>query len=51
MVIVKTKQQIMVWGFCKAVRETYRNERKAGGKSHMLKGIRNFYMGFGAYFF
>ena len=47
MVIVKTKQQIMVWGFRKAVRETYRNGRKDGGKSHMLKGIHNFY----TYFF
>lgn len=51
MVIVKTKQQIMVWGFRKAIRETYLNGRKDGGKPHMLKGIRNFYTGFGAHFF
>jgi hypothetical protein len=51
MVIVKTKQQTMVWGFRKAVRETYRNGRKDSGKSHMLKGICTLYTGFGAHFF
>lgn len=43
MVIVKTKQQLMVWGFRKAIRETYSN----GG----LNGMRNFYTGFGVHFF
>lgn len=38
MMIVKTKQQLMVWGFKEAIRETY------------LHGIRNFYTGFGVHF-
>ena len=43
MIIVKTKQQLMVWGFRKAIRETY----SSGG----INGLRNFYTGFGFHFF
>ena len=39
MVVVKTKQQLMVWGFRKAIRETY-----------FSGGLRGFYTGFGAHF-
>ncbi|KAL7529929.1 hypothetical protein ACHAXR_004821 [Thalassiosira sp. AJA248-18] len=41
MMIVKTKQQLMVWGFRKAIKETY-----CGGRN----GLRNFYTGFGMHF-
>eukprot|EP00584_Thalassiosira_punctigera_P000141 CAMPEP_0172535088 /NCGR_PEP_ID=MMETSP1067-20121228/7240_1 /TAXON_ID=265564 ORGANISM="Thalassiosira punctigera, Strain Tpunct2005C2" /NCGR_SAMPLE_ID=MMETSP1067 /ASSEMBLY_ACC=CAM_ASM_000444 /LENGTH=371 /DNA_ID=CAMNT_0013319983 /DNA_START=161 /DNA_END=1276 /DNA_ORIENTATION=- len=49
MLVVKTKQQLMVWGFRKAIRETCRcgiNE-----KPHHLNALRNFYTGFGVHFF
>jgi hypothetical protein len=39
MVVVKTKQQLMVWGFSKGIRETY-----------ISGGLRGFYTGFGAHF-
>ncbi len=48
MMIVKTKQQLMVWGFTKAIRETYNSDRN--GKWNTLNGLRNFYTGFGVHF-
>lgn len=48
MMIVKTKQQLMVWGFTKAIRETYNSDRN--GKRNTLNGLRNFYTGFGVHF-
>lgn len=39
MVVVKTKQQLAVWGFRKAISETY-----------VVGGLRGFYTGFGAHF-
>lgn len=49
MVIVKTKQQLMVWGFRQSIRETYHSGMN--GKPQFLKGLRNFYTGFGVHFF
>jgi len=48
MVIVKTKQQIMVWGFRQAIRETF--HCGMNGKPQFLNGMRNFYTGFGVHF-
>ncbi|KAL7445059.1 hypothetical protein ACHAXH_007550 [Discostella pseudostelligera] len=48
MMIVKTKQQLMVWGFKQAIRETYRSE--INGKWNVGIGLRNFYTGFGVHF-
>lgn len=48
MVIVKTKQQLMVWGFRKAIKETY--HIGMNGKPQFLSGMRNFYTGFGVHF-
>ncbi|KAL3760456.1 hypothetical protein ACHAWU_004802, partial [Discostella pseudostelligera] len=48
MMIVKTKQQLMVWGFKQAIRETYRSE--VNGKWNVGIGLRNFYTGFGVHF-
>ncbi|KAL7546583.1 hypothetical protein ACHAWF_009915 [Thalassiosira exigua] len=48
MMIVKTKQQLMVWGFREAIRDTY-----FGGTSKPspgLGGLRNFYAGYGVHF-
>merc|ERR1719203_698342 len=49
MLVVKTKQQIMVWGFRKAIRDTF---HQCGMKErlHPLNGLRNFYTGFGVHF-
>lgn len=47
MSIVKTKQQIMVWGFRRAISETYHSG--TNGKSsqpNVLRGLRNFYKGY-----
>lgn len=49
MMIVKTKQQLKVWGFRKAIRETYLSE--INGKNwNAVNGVRNFYTGFGVHF-
>ena len=50
MVLVKTKQQIMVWGFRKAITDTY-HIGSVNGSPTFLKGMRNFYTGFGVHFF
>lgn len=50
MVLVKTKQQIMVWGFREAVSETFYNKSQ-NKKHHFFQGIKNFYKGFGVHFF
>jgi len=50
MVLVKTKQQIMVWGFREAVSETFYNKPQ-NEKHHFFQGIKNFYKGFGVHFF
>ncbi|KAL3805061.1 hypothetical protein HJC23_003289 [Cyclotella cryptica] len=49
MALVKTKQQIMVWGFRKAVRDTFFNG--TSGKTSFVRGIQNFYTGFGVHFY
>ena len=49
MIVVKTKQQIKVWGFRKAINETYRSG--LNGQPNIFHGIRNFYTGFGVHFF
>ncbi|KAL7515764.1 hypothetical protein ACHAWX_000842 [Stephanocyclus meneghinianus] len=49
MALVKTKQQIMVWGFRKAVTDTFTNGTT--GKPSIFRGIRNFYTGFGVHFY
>eukprot|EP00970_Alexandrium_tamarense_P003526 scaffold559_cov190-Alexandrium_tamarense.AAC.21 len=52
MVIVKTKQQIMVWGFRKAIEDTFRHGRNTQQqRPQLLKGLRNFYTGFGVHFY
>ncbi len=49
-VLVKTKQQIMVWGFREAISETFYNKVQ-NQKHHFFRGIKNFYKGFGVHFF
>lgn len=49
MIVVKTKQQIKVWGFRKAINETYRSGLNR--QPNIFHGIRNFYTGFGMHFF
>ena len=49
MIIVKTKQQIKVWGFRRSIKETYLCGLTK--QSNILNGIRNFYTGFGFHFF
>ena len=49
LVVVKTKQQIMVWGFREAIVNTYQGGMNR--KPQFLKGLRNFYIGFGPHFF
>lgn len=52
MVIVKTKQQIMVWGFRKAIEDTFRHgSNTQQQRPQLLKGLRNFYTGFGVHFY
>lgn len=48
MLVVKTKQQLMVWGFRKAIRETYQSG--INGRPQRMNGLRNFYTGFGIHF-
>lgn len=45
LMVVKTKQQIMTWGFRKAVAETMKTE-----SSRRLQSLRNFYVGFAPHF-
>ncbi|KAL7461006.1 hypothetical protein ACHAXS_001444 [Conticribra weissflogii] len=47
--VIKTKQQIMVWGFRKAASETYLNGCMKG-KQNFLRGVRQFYTGFSLHF-
>lgn len=49
MIIVKTKQQIKVWGFRRSIKETYLSGLSK--QPNVLNGIRNFYTGFGFHFF
>lgn len=51
MALVKTKQQIMVWGFKQTALDTYYHgsSNKTNCRS-MLRGIANFYTGFGVHF-
>lgn len=49
MIIVKTKQQIKVWGFRRSIKETYLSGQPK--QPNVLNGIRNFYTGFGFHFF
>ena len=49
--VIKTKQQIMVWGFRKAVLETYHSGSLNNARPNVLKGLQNFYTGFGLHFF
>lgn len=48
MALVKTKQQIMVWSFPKAISDTFSNSNQKG---NLFRGIQNFYTGFGVHFF
>jgi len=47
MLVVKTKQQLMVWGFRKAIQETYQSGMN--GRPQRVNGLRNFYTGFGVH--
>mmetsp|Transcript_24473 Transcript_24473/g.48660 ORF Transcript_24473/g.48660 Transcript_24473/m.48660 type:complete len:394 (+) Transcript_24473:136-1317(+) len=47
--VIKTKQQIMVWGFRKAASETYLSGSE-NGKQNFFRGMRQFYTGFGLHF-
>lgn len=49
MALVKTKQQIMVWGFKKAIIDTFRSNNN-GAATNLIRGIANFYAGFGVHF-
>ena len=49
MIIVKTKQQLMTWGFRKAIRDTYHSGFNR--QPHVVNGLSNFYAGFGIHFF
>ena len=49
MIIVKTKQQLMTWGFRKAIRDTYHSGFNR--QPHVINGLSNFYAGFGIHFF
>lgn len=48
MALVKTKQQIMVWGFKKTVLDTFRSNNSA--PTSLFRGVANFYTGFGVHF-
>lgn len=53
MALIKTKQQIMVWGFRQAVLDTfYRGTALSEGKNSNVwwRGVSNFYTGFGVHF-
>lgn len=49
MALVKTKQQIMVWGFRKTVVDTFRSNN-CNASANLFRGIANFYTGFGVHF-
>ena len=47
MALIKTKQQIMVSPFRQTIIDTFQSN---GGRTNLLKGISNFYTGFGVHF-